>query len=195
MWDTRIEHPDPNTRKYRVLAGTAPLRYAEVVKLWQHEDSFRSWFSAVLAGDSFAAYRWETPPVTAATLDRAFEFALIDEPGLDVRPDPGAFASHLQRAGSDEVVSFRNLGGDALLIVPVPAGPLSCYGHLADFVREAPETQVHALWKLVGQSLQEQLSARLLWLSTAGMGVPWLHVRLDSRPKYYAFKPYRKTQP
>ncbi|MGI9175867.1 MAG: DUF6940 family protein [Rhodothermales bacterium] len=25
-----------------------------------------------------------------------------------------------------------------------------------------------------------------MWLSTAGGGVSWLHVRLDSRPKYYA---------
>jgi hypothetical protein len=29
------------------------------------------------------------------------------------------------------------------------------------------------------------------WLSTAGMGVPWLHVRLDDRPKDYGHRPYR----
>ena len=28
------------------------------------------------------------------------------------------------------------------------------------------------------------------WLSTAGMGVSWLHVRLDSQPKYYGFAAY-----
>jgi len=28
-------------------------------------------------------------------------------------------------------------------------------------------------------------------LSTAGMGVYWLHVRLDTRPKYYQHTPYR----
>mmetsp|Transcript_9405 Transcript_9405/g.21189 ORF Transcript_9405/g.21189 Transcript_9405/m.21189 type:complete len:541 (+) Transcript_9405:444-2066(+) len=26
-----------------------------------------------------------------------------------------------------------------------------------------------------------------VWLSTSGMGVPWLHVRLDSSPKYYTY--------
>lgn len=31
------------------------------------------------------------------------------------------------------------------------------------------------------------------WLSTAGMGVSWLHVRLDERPKYYRFQEYRSA--
>jgi len=39
-----------------------------------------------------------------------------------------------------------------------------------------------------------RLSDRPLWISTAGMGVNWLHVRLDSRPKYYRHAPY-KTPP
>ena len=26
-----------------------------------------------------------------------------------------------------------------------------------------------------------------VWMSTSGLGVYWLHVRLDSRPKYYQF--------
>ncbi len=30
-----------------------------------------------------------------------------------------------------------------------------------------------------------------VWLSTAGAGVSWLHVRLDDRPKYYGHGPYR----
>jgi uncharacterized protein DUF6940 len=29
------------------------------------------------------------------------------------------------------------------------------------------------------------------WVSTAGMGVPWLHVRLDTRPTYYRHAAYR----
>ncbi|MFO1021395.1 MAG: hypothetical protein U0903_11970 [Planctomycetales bacterium] len=30
-----------------------------------------------------------------------------------------------------------------------------------------------------------------VWLSTAGAGVPWLHVHLDDQPKYYSHAPYR----
>ena len=67
------------------------------------------------------------------------------------------------------------------------------YGHLAAFVREAPREQVHALWARVGELVLERVSNVPLWLSTAGGGVAWLHVRLDSRPKYYTHAPYRRA--
>ena len=31
-----------------------------------------------------------------------------------------------------------------------------------------------------------------VWTSTSGLGVYWLHVRLDSRPKYYQHQPFKK---
>jgi len=39
--------------------------------------------------------------------------------------------------------------------------------------------------------MQKRINAKRVWLSTAGMGVSWLHVRLDDRPKYYGHRPYR----
>jgi len=39
--------------------------------------------------------------------------------------------------------------------------------------------------------MQKQISDRPTWLSTAGLGVYWLHLRLDSRPKYYRYQPYK----
>ena len=30
-----------------------------------------------------------------------------------------------------------------------------------------------------------------IWFSTSGSGVAWLHFRLDSRPKYYTYKPFK----
>jgi len=38
--------------------------------------------------------------------------------------------------------------------------------------------------------VRQRLGERRLWISTAGGGVAWLHVRLDSSPKYYGFRPY-----
>jgi hypothetical protein len=58
---------------------------------------------------------------------------------------------------------------------------------------QAPEPQKHALWMLVGVAMQRRLNNRPVWLSTAGAGVSWLHVRLDDRPKYYGYRPYRET--
>jgi hypothetical protein len=146
----------------------------------------------MLANAPFAAYRWETPPNTSRTANRAFEFVLLDSPGLASNPAPEAFAEHFRRSSSQSVIDFPNLGGDAILVVPCPNGPQSDYGHLAAFLREAPEEQKHALWSRVGTVTTHRLGAAPVWLSTAGAGVSWLHVRLDNRPKYYGYRPYRE---
>lgn len=80
-----------------------------------------------------------------------------------------------------------------MLVVPRPMGdPAPCL-HLASFVRDASPSHVDALLAAVGQALGERrrLHPATIWLSTAGLGVDWLHVRLDSRPKYYRHEPYR----
>ena len=93
--------------------------------------------------------------------------------------------------------SFRNLSGDAFLIVPKPIPRDkndSFYGHLAAFARGAPGPQLDAFWKQVATQYLQELSLnrnKPLWLSTCGTGVAWLHVRLDSRPKYYSHSPFK----
>jgi hypothetical protein len=66
----------------------------------------------------------------------------------------------------------------------------SAYPHLARFVRRAPAAQQIELWSHLARALETRLSPARLWVSTAGLGVDWLHVRLDSRPKYYRYAPY-----
>ena len=191
MWTPRNEQL-ANGRMTRVGIDidSSPVSYGEVLRLWKDDADFRSLFIGLLADSPFSAFRWETPPITTATADRPFEFVLLDSPGLARKPDADVFAEHFRDAARGGVVEFHNLGKDAILVVPCPSGPLSAYGHLGAFVRQAPEPQKHALWALVGSAMQRRLSTKPVWLSTAGAGVSWLHVRLDDRPKYYGFAPY-----
>lgn len=46
------------------------------------------------------------------------------------------------RAGTTDVVTFRNLRGDAKLVSPCRGGASVAYAHLANFVRLAPRDQV-----------------------------------------------------
>jgi hypothetical protein len=168
------------------------LPYRDVLKHLQDDETFRVFLTSLLTMPKFAGYRWETPPVTTGTIDREFEFVLLDAPELARPPDQRAFAQQFEAATADQtVVTFPNLGNDAVLVVPFPVGPPQAYVHLASFVRRAPSTQVHEFWQRVGAAMEARLSASPTWLSTAGMGVAWLHVRLDSRPKYYGYAPYR----
>ena len=75
--------------------------------------------------------------------------------------------------------------------MPCPVAEPAAYGHLTSFVRLALEPQRHALWRAIGGAMERRVGAAPVWLSTAEAGLAWLHVRLDDRPKYYAFGPYR----
>jgi len=173
--------------------GSATLAYADIIRLWQHDQNFRSFFVQLLADAPYRTFRWETPPVSMATANCPFEFVLLDSPGLASHPDASAFAEHFGDGADAGIVEFMNLGKDAILVAPCPRGPDSTYGHLAAFVRCAPQVQQHALWQRVGAAMERRLSTKPVWLSTAGAGVSWLHVRLDDRPKYYGYAPYRDS--
>jgi hypothetical protein len=192
MWTARITDAGRSDALRVMLdCGSGALCYGDVIRAWRGDDEFGSWFNAFLARVSFAAFRWETPPVTTETTSRPFEFVVLDSPSLICQPDPHAFDAHFRGQPESDVVTFANLGGDAILVVPRPVGAADAYGHLAAFVRNAPEPQRAMLWKTVGDAIAWRLSTNPVWLSTAGAGVSWLHVRLDDRPKYYGFAPYR----
>lgn len=194
MWTTQISDAgQPGALRCVLRQGSDVAAYSEVIEAWQTDAAFRSWFNAVLAGLSFTAFRWETPPVSAPTKSRPFEFVVLDSPDLARRPDSDVFGEYFHSQPHSEVLVFPNLGGDAIMVVPRPVAPASAYGHLAAFVRDAPERQQDALWQTVGDAMARRMSGKPVWLSTAGAGVSWLHVRLDDRPKYYGFAPYRSV--
>ena len=109
-------------------------------------------------------------------------------PSLDRPADRDTLQAYFSSAAA--IATFPNLGGDATLVVPTPRADDSAYGHIAAFVRNAPTDQQHELWKAVADAMAANLADRPLWLSTAGAGVAWLHVRLDQRPKYYQHRPF-----
>ena len=137
-----------------------------------------------------------TLEVTLASSGRLAPGQIAKAKLVPASPEIDAFREHFARdEDGDGVVAFDNLGGDATLVVPCPLASPDAYAHLAAFVRKAPAPQVHALFRRVAEESLARLSARPLWLSTAGMGVYWLHVRLDARPKYYRHAPYKTPPP
>ena len=190
MMKAKVEYLDSGrVQKVVLLAGERPFTYADVLQKWQTDQSFRTFFIELLAKAPFAAYFWETPPIMRNNLERPFEFVLVESPQLArVQAERHAFASQFR---ADPVVDFANLGGDAHLVVPCPQNAADSFAHLAMFSRTAPLAQQHLFWQRVGTAVENHIGERPLWASTSGLGVYWLHVRLDSRPKYYTFRPYR----
>lgn len=178
--------------KVQLLESDTVLSYRSVISLWQQSEAFRSFYIEFLSSVKYTAYRWETPPLSTETVDQSFEFVIIESPELDVLADAEAFSDYFSGTQSEEdIVAFPNLGRDAWLVVPCPKTDYEAYSHLAVFSRRAPDYQNHELWQRVGLLVSTQLSRSPKWLNTAGGGVAWLHVRLDSRPKYYCYRPYK----
>jgi hypothetical protein len=198
MWTAEFQTlTNSNSTACRVLSASvggaaSPIAFSEVIKRWQTDDTFTAWFTSILAGSPLDAFRFETPPITPSSLSRPFECVLLEGPALGQYADPTAFIAHFRAAPQQPIVAFPSLGKDAFLIAPAPLAAHDVYPHLASFLRRAPSHQVRELWRTVGTSIATRLPAHApLWLSTAGLGVPWLHVRLDAKPKYFRHAPYR----
>lgn len=182
--------------RFRLRCNGEAMSWHSVIAHWQGDRRFRDFFISLLANAPFPAFFWETPRLTQEDLDIEFEYVLVESDRLiGVGPDRNAFASHFDNATPGTTVTrFTNLGGDAMLVAPCPRGPITAYSQIANFAREAPVEQQHELWNLVGKTLEERVARTPVWLNTSGLGIYWLHVRLDSMPKYYTYLPYRNMR-
>lgn len=195
-WASETERlPDVDGRKILIRKNGERLTFAEVVALLKTSTGFRTILNETLAEMPFEAFRWETPPVTRNNVDRPFECVTLESRELLCPPEPDAFLGQFGGRRAPEVLGFPNLGNDAFMVVPCPGRALSAYAHIGAFVRRAPEEQCDRLWQKVGEALDARLGTAPIWMNTAGGGVAWLHVRLDSRPKYYRYAPYRNERP
>lgn len=195
MWQVeRHISQDARLQRLTLTSQDEPLSHQAVCGLWQADAAFCAFFAKVLAETPYLAFFWEMPPLTRITTGAAFECILADAPNLaHMAPEPEVFARQFASAGPEsQVASFPNLGGDAQLVAPCPLDAVAAYTHIAVFSRLAPAEQQRAFWKEVGRSLEARLGDTALWLSTSGLGVAWLHARLDRTPKYYTHQPYRR---
>ena len=156
-------------------------------------------FINVLAnGNNFKDYFFECPPISQDLLSKKlFEFVIknADSELDDRKVDKEAFAEYFNPNTAS--VTFLNLGKDSKLVAPNPLDKenLKSYGHLAIFVRNGASEQVEEFWKNSAKIFLEEVQARgskPVWLSTAGQGIAWLHLRMDSRPKYYQTQEYKR---
>lgn len=192
-FEARVEMAGP-VLKYRICERGRLLSYAEVLDLWQDDLSFLDFFLSLFRNCSHASYVWETPALSRDWSQRGFEFVMQRTSHAWANPDKATFADYFDtKTAPDGIVSFVNLGGDALLVVPSPYSRDADYSDLPAFFRNAPLEQQRALWRVVASQAKRLLSDRPLWLSVAGGGVAWLHVRLDKAPKYYRYRPYARA--
>jgi hypothetical protein len=180
--------------KLAILREGRAVSFEDVIAGWQDNSDCRTTFLEALSQARFAGFFWEMPPIARGHTDTGYECVLIESRALrDFLPDREAFAEKFEQT-ADPIAIFPNLGGDALLVAPQPVGEVTAYAHLAEFVRHGPDAQRHEFLQALGRAAERLLESRSgrIWISTSGLGIAWLHARLDSRPKYYQHRPYRE---
>jgi hypothetical protein len=175
------------------------VSFSRFLTLLTENAQFRDLFIDTLVECPYDAFFFECVPVDGSSVDsRPFEFVLVESDEL-MRfrtPDLHSFEKHFRAQRGKPVAVFGNLRRDARLVVPQPiAEDKSLYIHFKSFITSADRKQKHQLLIDVARTMQTRLSERprdKVWLSTSGLGVPYLHVRLDDHPKYYSYTPYRR---
>lgn len=195
------------TDLYRIFKGEEPLTYNILAQDLESETEniLKGLISDILKDSQFKAFFWEFAPVVPIEAkDTAVSFAITQSKQLEkIEQNSRPFKKHISKAREldVDVAVFKSLGGDAELIIPAPSANdemLGYYSHIAGFVRNGKETEIFSLFRVLGNKLNERFidkekmrSAKPLWISTSGLGVYFLHLRLDSRPKYYVHKPFK----
>lgn len=192
-WKTQTLQSTDRSLRFSIANERGRLTFQQVLNLLEHSPEFIQFYNSILIQPGYEAFFWEHPPVTSKSLDQLYECNLINSTFLAGKnPDRQPFRKYFR--DDKEVVSFMNLGGDAVLIAPCPARDDSGYAHIGSFIRNAPKNQIERFWKLTAQQMINATGSKPKWLSTSGLGVFWLHVRIDSRPKYYQTDEYKRVR-
>ena len=184
------ESINQNTTKHHVLNDGHVLSFSAWIQAMLTSDELILEFNSTLIDSKFDAFFWEVKPVSLELINQDFEFVLVNSNALKgIAQNDTSFKNFFEE--NKAVVNFPNLRKDAELIVPTPISSQTKYAHIANFVRTADQNQIVDFWKKVVEVYSSKIGHEMKWLSTSGLGVYWLHVRVDSRPKYYQHLEYK----
>jgi hypothetical protein len=135
---------------------------------------------------------YETSPITKDMKEK-YQALFIECDSLEqIDEDYSSFNQHIEKAEDQNVTSFYNLSKSAYLIIPIPRKNKQ-FTTIKDFIDNASERQQKNFWKEVAKSIVMMLEKHdKVWVSTHGLGVPYLHIRIDTNPKYYQSKIFKK---
>lgn len=116
--------------------------------------------------------------------DKLMEIAIIDASHefRNVIQNETPFKQYLNT--NKDVVSFKNINNDTLLIVPTNKN--ANYTHLLSFLRTASDEQINSYFIYLGKMVLKYIDdGKPFYVSTHGLGIYYLHFRIGYTPRYY----------
>jgi hypothetical protein len=82
-------------------------------------------------------------------------------------------------------IASINLPKDTILVIPKPRQNKN-FANIYYFMKNASKIQQKELWKLVAKQAKIMLKKYdNIWISSQGLGISYLHIRICNFPKYY----------
>ena len=133
-------------------------------------------------------FMWRTSVINHK-LDLPYKEESTEDIRLDSkkRQDISAFKEHFSKCKNKDkdVIHFFNLSKDTILVVPTPKKGKN-FKNIFYFMKNASKKQQKELWMLVSKQAKKMLKKYdNIWISTHGLGVDYLHIRICCIPKYY----------
>lgn len=196
---TLVEEQRSKFKRFAACRNSQPLSVKDWTEQVLHDEDEIETFVNYINEQSqeFKAYFFETKGVSNETCNKDFEFVLVNSEQLykfgKYGADLDAFEEHFDPEENRTCTFFPNLSGSSTLIIPEPIqDDTDVYAHLANFLRMASDIEICDFWQLVGKQYTQAIQKeKTVWLSTSGLGVAYLHMRIDHRPKYYTYDPFR----
>lgn len=153
-------------------------------------ESFRNQIIQIFLESKFVNVFWEFPPYSTSTTQNMAEFAFVTTSNFD-KANSSSFSEYLKGKKDGEIVMFKNPSGDTDLITINSSNTNNqTFCHIMEFMTNATYENKHNLLKKIGEEMIKHTNGKNaknpIYLSTHGHGVPWLHVRICNKPKYYS---------
>ena len=120
-------------------------------------------------------------------LENEYEEKFIEDDDLQkMSQNYCSYKTEIQKSKNRYVTSFDSLSKDGtLLIIPMPRKN-KVFTTIKDFCDNASSKQQQEFWKEAAIKIKDKLTTKnKIYVSTHGLGVPYFHLRLANRPKYY----------
>lgn len=167
------------------------LSVRSVIELFGNKKFVLEFVSIINNMIDYEAYFLECPKMNAKTLNDGFEFIIYNAKNKfkNKKANFDYFSFY-----SDDYLSMciKSHNGNIMIIPNHMKGtPCENYLNISNFLRNSLDEQIIDLFYLLSDNIKKEInSGNTIWVSTHGLGIPWLHIRIDYFPKYYCYKKY-----
>ena len=135
---------------------------------------------------------YETSPIIQE--NSTYKDKFIIENRLENEQNYNAFSEYINSSDNENATYFKNISGSSILIIPMPREGKN-FSTIKNFIDNADDTQKKEFWKIASYVIKlEMKHNKSLWISTHGLGVPYFHLRIDDKPKYYRTNDFKKIE-